>query len=88
MEKLSNFDNFDRPVDIGEVPVGEHPLGPQGVQGGLLPPSCGESRLGPLAARQRLDSSNGKIGEVEEECACTRWFEHQCKHRRSSLRTF
>ena len=73
---------FDRPVGIGEVPqLGGQPLGPQGLQGGLagggvLPsgahPSSGKSRLGPGAARQRLDSSNGKIGEVEGECACTR----------------
>ena len=64
-EDISHFD-FDRP-SIGEVP-----LGPQGLQGALaggVPHSSGgESRL----ERQRLDSSNGKTGEGDGECACTR----------------
>ena len=86
--KMVYLEYFDRPVGISDVPLGVQPLGPQGLHGTLpggggplLPPSgdppssCGESRLaGPLAARQRLDSSNGKVGEVEGECACTRYF--------------
>ena len=55
-------------------PAGDGP----GLQGAGLPPNgfprlatppCGDSRL---AARQRLDSTNGKVGDQEGECACTR----------------
>ena len=60
--------HFDRPVGIGDAPLGgQQPLGPQGP---LLPPTQG-SPSG--ERRQRLDSSNGKIGDVEGECACTRY---------------
>ena len=88
MMKMVYLEFFDRPIGISDGPLGVQPLGPQGLHGALPggggplvplsggpPSSCGESRLaGPLAARQRLDSSNGKVGEVEGECACTRYF--------------
>ena len=88
--KMVNDEYFDRPVGIGDVTLGVpvQPLGPQGVQGGLPggvgpllpsgggpPSSCGENHLaGPRPARQRLDSTDGKVGEVEGQCACTRYF--------------
>ena len=59
--------NIVRPAGDGPGPQGAG-LPPNGFPR-LATPPCGDSRL---AARQRLDSTNGKVGDQEGECACTR----------------